>query len=164
MKKSFPGRRLNCHLNSPSLKGTLKSRRMGSSGKSPVLFSIPLQPPFNPCRRTRSSDRREKLIGCLTDDSLFAVSEPFAGQIIRRKPTSDPMPPSGSGKDKILYTEAVGLVMIDYGDAVVGGFGKSMGGAIIVHERMERRVYMSGRGELGKEKEEDMGRKLITRG
>jgi hypothetical protein len=34
------------------------------------------------------------------------------------------MPPSGSGKDKILYTEAVGLVMIDYGDAVVGGFGK----------------------------------------
>jgi endophilin-A len=35
------------------------------------------------------------------------------------------MPPSGSGKDKILYTEAVGLVMIDYGDAVVGGFGKS---------------------------------------
>ena len=60
----------------------------------------------------------------MTNDSLFAVSEPFAGQIIRRKPTSDPMPPSGSGKDKILYTEAVGLVMIDYGDAVVGGFGK----------------------------------------
>ena len=23
-----------------------------------------------------------------------------------------------------MYTEAVGLVMIDYGDAVVGGFGK----------------------------------------
>lgn len=55
---------------------------------------------------------------------LFAVSEPFFGQITRRKPTSDPLPPSGSGKDKILYTEAVGLVMIDYGDAVVGGLGK----------------------------------------
>jgi hypothetical protein len=54
---------------------------------------------------------------------LFAVSEPFAGQITRRKPTCDPLPPAGSGKDKILYTEAVGLVMIDYGDAVVGGFG-----------------------------------------
>lgn len=55
---------------------------------------------------------------------LFAVSEPFFGQITRRKPTSDPLPPSGSGKDKILYTEAVGLVMIDYGDAVVGGLGE----------------------------------------
>lgn len=58
------------------------------------------------------------------DGRLHAVSEPFFGQITRRKPTADPLPPSGSGKDKILYTEAVGLVMIDYGDAMVGGFGE----------------------------------------
>jgi hypothetical protein len=37
-KKSFPGRRPNYHLNSPSLNETLKSRRMGSSGKSMYLF------------------------------------------------------------------------------------------------------------------------------
>jgi hypothetical protein len=68
---------------------------------------------------------------------LFAVSEPFAGQITRRKPTSDPLPPAGSGKDKILYTEAVGLVMIDYGDAVVGGFGKSTLECTSADERSE---------------------------
>jgi hypothetical protein len=78
----------------------------------------------------------------ITDNSLFAVSEPFAGQITRRKPTSDPMPPSGSGKDKILYTEAVGLVMIDYGDAVVGGFGKSTSGASFSFMRSWREGYI----------------------
>ena len=41
MKKSFPGRRPNYHLNSPSLNETLKSRRMGSSGKSMYLFHPP---------------------------------------------------------------------------------------------------------------------------
>lgn len=57
-------------------------------------------------------------------ERLHAVSEPFFNQISKRKTTADPLPPSGSGKDKILYTEALGLVMIDYGDAVVGGFGE----------------------------------------
>lgn len=55
---------------------------------------------------------------------LHATSEPFFNQIVKRKPTSDPHPPPGTGKDKILITEALGLVMIDYGDAVVGGFGE----------------------------------------
>ena len=57
---------------------------------------------------------------------LHAVSEPFFQQVTKRKTTSDPLPPGGSSKDKILHTEALGLVMIDYGDAVVGGFGMSL--------------------------------------
>lgn len=60
-----------------------------------------------------------------THSRLHAVSEPFFNSVAKRKPTADPLPPSGSSaKDKIMYTEALGLVMIDYGDAVVGGFGK----------------------------------------
>lgn len=55
---------------------------------------------------------------------LHAVSEPFFETVTKRKVTADPLPPGGSSKDKISYTEALGLVMIDYGDAVIGGFGK----------------------------------------
>jgi hypothetical protein len=57
------------------------------------------------------------------------------------------MPPSGSGKDKILYTEAVGLVMIDYGDAVVGGFGKWERGE---SETRKGCIGRGGAGEGGK--------------
>lgn len=66
-------------------------------------------------------------------ERLHAVSEPFYNSISKRKTTSDPLPPNGSGKDKILYTEALGLVMIDYGDAMMGGFGECSRGALNVH-------------------------------
>jgi hypothetical protein len=134
---------------------------MGSSGKSMYLFHPPSAASL---RLTGSRETWEEI----TNDSLFAVSEPFAGQITRRKPTSDPMPPSGSGKDKILYTEAVGLVMIDYGDAVVGGFGKSTSGASFSFMRSWREGHIGRRlweGQIRRE-ENEMGsrRKLIIRG
>jgi hypothetical protein len=74
------------------------------------------------------------------------------------------MPPSGSGKDKILYTEAVGLVMIDYGDAVVGGFGKSTSGASLVYERMDREVYRSVYGAKGQIRGEERYKKANYQG
>jgi len=46
---------------------------------------------------------------------LHATSLPFFRQITKVKPSEDPYPPAGSGKDKILHTEALGLVMIDHG-------------------------------------------------
>jgi hypothetical protein len=126
---------------------------MGLNGKSPSLpFCLVL-----------FRDKWEEMIGSITNDSLFAVSEPFAGQITRRKPTSDPMPPSGSGKDKILYTEAVGLVMIDYGDAVVGGFGKWASG-LVLYIRRYRQRRGEGVSEGGWEKRNMKRRKLIDRG
>lgn len=42
------------------------------------------------------------------------------------KPTGDPFPPSGSAKDKVLHTEALGLVMIDYGSEVKGTYGDGL--------------------------------------
>jgi len=52
---------------------------------------------------------------------------PFYQQLTKVKPTADPFPPSGSGKDKILLTEALGLVMIDYGGDVGGVYGDGLG-------------------------------------
>jgi hypothetical protein len=79
------------------------------------------------------------------------------------------MPPSGSGKDKILYTEAVGLVMIDYGDAVVGGFGKSTSGAsfsLIEHGHGEKGKSVGAwdKGQEGEQEGNEERKKLITRG
>ena len=52
---------------------------------------------------------------------------PFYQQITKVKPTGDPYPPSGSGKEKILHTEALGLVMIDFGGDVGGVYGDGLG-------------------------------------
>jgi hypothetical protein len=57
--------------------------------------------------------------------SLHATSEPFFSQLTKAKPTADPYPPPGSGKDKISYTEALGLVMIDYGGELRDAYGMS---------------------------------------
>lgn len=48
---------------------------------------------------------------------------PFFENITKVKQTNDPHPPQGSGKDKILYTEALGLVMIDYGGDLRDAYG-----------------------------------------
>lgn len=54
---------------------------------------------------------------------LHATSLPFYEQLAKVKSTADPYPPPGSGKDKISYTEALGLVMIDYGDEIGDDYG-----------------------------------------
>ncbi|WRT67809.1 uncharacterized protein IL334_004783 [Kwoniella shivajii] len=59
-------------------------------------------------------------------ERLHATSLPFYGQLTKVKPTSDPYPPPGSGKDKITYTEALGLVMIDYGDEIGEEYGDGL--------------------------------------
>lgn len=58
------------------------------------------------------------------DSRLHATSIPFFQQITKVKQTADPFPPAGSGKDKILYTEALGLVMIDYGGDIGDTYGR----------------------------------------
>jgi len=58
---------------------------------------------------------------------LHGTSLPFFQQLTKVKPTGDPYPPSGSGKEKILHTEALGLVMIDYGGDVGGVYGDGLG-------------------------------------
>ncbi|WVF69151.1 hypothetical protein IAT40_003926 [Kwoniella sp. CBS 6097] len=59
-------------------------------------------------------------------ERLHATSLPFFNQLTKAKPTADPYPPPGSGKDKISYTEALGLVMIDYGDELGGEYGDGL--------------------------------------
>ncbi|WWC70729.1 uncharacterized protein I206_104680 [Kwoniella pini CBS 10737] len=59
-------------------------------------------------------------------ERLHATSLPFYNQLIKVKPTTDPFPPPGSGKDKITYTEALGLVMIDYGDEIGEEYGDGL--------------------------------------
>nr|XP_031864224.1 uncharacterized protein CI109_000136 [Kwoniella shandongensis]KAA5531296.1 hypothetical protein CI109_000136 [Kwoniella shandongensis] len=59
-------------------------------------------------------------------ERLHATSLPFHQQITKVKPTADPFPPPGSGKDKISYTEALGLVMIDYGDELGDSYGDGL--------------------------------------
>lgn len=50
---------------------------------------------------------------------------PFYEQVSKVKPTADPYPPSGTGaKDKINVGEALGLVMIDYGNDAGGNYGE----------------------------------------
>ena len=56
--------------------------------------------------------------------SLHATSLPLFHQITKIKQTADPHPPAGSGKEKILLTEALGLVMIDYGEEVGDTYGE----------------------------------------
>lgn len=58
---------------------------------------------------------------------LHGTSLPFFQQLTKVKPTGDPYPPSGSGKEKILHTEALGLVMSDYGGDVGGVYGDGLG-------------------------------------
>lgn len=48
---------------------------------------------------------------------------PFFENITKLKPSPDPQ---ASGKEKILITEALGLVMIDYGGDLKGPFGMSL--------------------------------------
>nr|XP_018262413.1 uncharacterized protein I303_05430 [Kwoniella dejecticola CBS 10117]OBR84571.1 hypothetical protein I303_05430 [Kwoniella dejecticola CBS 10117] len=59
-------------------------------------------------------------------ERLHATSLPFFNQLTKVKPTADPFPPPGSGKDKITYTEALGLVMIDYGDEIGEEYGDGL--------------------------------------
>ncbi|KAK8858604.1 hypothetical protein IAR55_002833 [Kwoniella newhampshirensis] len=59
-------------------------------------------------------------------ERLHATSIPFYHQLTKAKPTNDPFPPPGSGKDKISYTEALGLVMIDYGDELGDSYGNAL--------------------------------------
>ena len=51
---------------------------------------------------------------------------PFFSQLTKVKPTGDPYPPSGSAKDKILHTEALGLVMSDVGNDLSGTLGEGL--------------------------------------
>jgi endophilin-A len=46
---------------------------------------------------------------------------PFFENITKVKPSADPQ---SSGKEKVLLTEALGLVMIDYGGDVKDAFGE----------------------------------------
>ncbi|OXG42331.1 hypothetical protein C359_02348 [Cryptococcus neoformans Bt120] len=59
-------------------------------------------------------------------ERLHATSLPFYEQLTKVKSTADPYPPPGSGKDKISYTEALGLVMIDYGDEIGDDYGDAL--------------------------------------
>ncbi|WVW84639.1 hypothetical protein I302_106673 [Kwoniella bestiolae CBS 10118] len=59
-------------------------------------------------------------------ERLHATSQPFYDQLTKVKPTADPYPPPGSGKDKITYTEALGLVMIDFGDEIGEEYGDGL--------------------------------------
>ena len=60
-------------------------------------------------------------------ERLHATSMPFFENITKVKQTADPYPPAGSGKkgDKVLTTEALGLVMIDYGGELRDDYGTS---------------------------------------
>lgn len=57
--------------------------------------------------------------------SLHATSVAFYDQLAKVKPSADPYPPSGSSKDKLRVSEALGLVMIDYGNDAGGAYGKA---------------------------------------
>ncbi|WVQ73224.1 hypothetical protein IAR50_002790 [Cryptococcus sp. DSM 104548] len=59
-------------------------------------------------------------------ERLHATSLPFYEQLTKAKATADPYPPPGSGKDKISYTEALGLVMIDYGEEIAEDYGDAL--------------------------------------
>lgn len=77
---------------------------------------------------TRTSTQRES--SSLIHDRLHATSQPFFQQLTKLKATADPYPPPGSGKDKILHTEALGLVMIDYGGDLKNAYGMCSAGGI----------------------------------
>ncbi|RSH91134.1 hypothetical protein EHS25_010310 [Saitozyma podzolica] len=87
-------------------------------------------------------------------ERLHATSQPFFGQLTKAKQTADPYPPPGAGKDKISYTEALGLVMIDHGgdrrDAYGDGltkYGRARCKLAIAQEEFANRLsegYMGG--------------------
>lgn len=56
--------------------------------------------------------------------SLHATSQAFYDNLSKLKPSADPHPPAGGGKDKMRVSEALGLVMIDYGNDAGGAFGE----------------------------------------
>jgi hypothetical protein len=56
--------------------------------------------------------------------SLHATSQAFYDHFSKLKPSADPHPPAGSGKDKMRVSEALGLVMIDYGNDAGGAYGE----------------------------------------
>ncbi|WOO77424.1 Meiotically up-regulated protein [Vanrija pseudolonga] len=59
-------------------------------------------------------------------ERLHATSTPFHDQLTKLTASADPHPPSGSSKDKMLVGEALGTVMIDYGNDVGGAFGDGL--------------------------------------
>ncbi|WVO12590.1 hypothetical protein L204_100195 [Cryptococcus depauperatus] len=59
-------------------------------------------------------------------ERLHATSLPFFQQLIKAKASADPYPPAGAGKDKVTYTEALGLVMIDYGEEIGDDYGDAL--------------------------------------
>lgn len=62
--------------------------------------------------------------------SLHATSMPYFEEITRVKQSADPQ---ASSKDKILLTEALGLVMVDHGGYLKGTFGEQHLGAHFSH-------------------------------
>ncbi|BEI83042.1 hypothetical protein CcaverHIS002_0309100 [Cutaneotrichosporon cavernicola] len=59
-------------------------------------------------------------------ERLHATSQAFYDHLSKLKPSADPHPPAGSGKDKMRVSEALGLVMIDYGNDAGGAFGDAL--------------------------------------
>ncbi|ORX40049.1 hypothetical protein BD324DRAFT_616079 [Kockovaella imperatae] len=62
----------------------------------------------------------------LAIERLHGTAMPFFNQLTKAKPTGDPYPPSSSAKDKILHTEALGLVMTDVGSELGGTWGEGL--------------------------------------
>ncbi|GMK53954.1 hypothetical protein CspeluHIS016_0105400 [Cutaneotrichosporon spelunceum] len=59
-------------------------------------------------------------------ERLHATSQAFYDHLSKLKPSPDPYPPAGSGKEKMRVSEALGLVMIDYGNDAGGSFGDAL--------------------------------------
>lgn len=86
-------------------------------------------------------------------ERLHATSFPFFQQVTKVKQTADPFPPAGSKKDKILLTEALGLVMIDYGGDVgdtygdgLAKYGRARCKLAVVGTRLRRWLMLGARG------------------
>jgi hypothetical protein len=83
---------------------------------------------------------------------LHATSVPFFEQLTKLKPSADPYRPTGSkDKDKMLATEALGLVMIDYGNDAGGDYGESPCGRVNSKQR-HAREYASNEANKGQER------------
>ncbi|KAL1412851.1 hypothetical protein Q8F55_000600 [Vanrija albida] len=59
-------------------------------------------------------------------ERLHATSTPFYDQLTKVALSADPHPPGQLSKEKMLAGEALGTVMIDYGNDVGGAFGEGL--------------------------------------
>lgn len=55
---------------------------------------------------------------------LNATTFAFHEHLSKVKPSTDPYPPPGTGKDKMRVQEALGVVMQDVGEGVGGPYGE----------------------------------------